>query len=247
MTASPRDRENRVRAHLPWKRFFSLAMDVFWHRRRSFLADCEAMLKCITHRWEGIDHLPAKGPFVLIANHYQRADLWIGWAAALVTVAVARRTQSVARWVALEDLVVEVRGRTIPFPGAAWAFERVTHSWDMIPTTDWPNPRRRAKALRAVLGVLRDGGVVGLFPEGSKGNAESFGPFLPGIGRLFELLNRSKVSIVPVGIREDHGVLVAHFGPPVDFRESEGEENSVIARMAVANLLTTSSPRGATS
>jgi 1-acyl-sn-glycerol-3-phosphate acyltransferase len=204
------------------------------------------MLARVPHAWEGLDHLPAGGPIVVIANHYQRPDLWIGWAGALITVGVARQTGQTLCWLTLGDLVVSVGGHPLPFPGAAWAFERVNAAWGLIPITDWPSPQRRAEALRAALGIVRKGGVLGLFPEGSGGSASAFGPFLPGTERFLALAARTGAAVVPVGVREEHRRLVARFGPPVAFDLGGDAEASNLAHQAVARLLPSADPTGAT-
>jgi 1-acyl-sn-glycerol-3-phosphate acyltransferase len=205
-----------LRPHLPWHRFPGLARDLIRRQPRSFLGDCRAMLDHIEVSWEGGDNLPDTGPLCVIANHYQRRDLWIGWTGALISVAVAeRRRGQVPSWLVLGDLPIRVGRLQLSLPGAAWAFSGVADIWGLIPTTGFANPIDRAQPLRRVIRILRGGGVVGLFPEGASGTVGRLGPLAAGSGRFLLRLERQGVSIVPAGVRECHGQLIVRFGPPI--------------------------------
>ena len=217
-------RLERLHPHLPWRRFPGLARDLVLRQPRSFLADCLAMLEQIEVSWQGEDNLPDTGPVCLVANHYQRRDLWIGWTGALVSVAVAeRRRGQVPRWLVLGDLPIQVGPLRFSLPGAAWAFARVADVWGLIPTTGFANPIDRAQSLRRVIRLLRGGEVVGLFPEGASGTAGRLGPLPAGSGRFLLRLERQGVSIVPAGVRECNRRLIVRFGPTITGWPSEAE------------------------
>ena len=202
--------------HIAWRRFPGLARDLVQRRPRSFLADCQAMLKQVDVTWVDGENVPTTGPFCLVANHYQRPGLWIGWTGALVSVAVAeRRGGEVPRWLVLGDLPIQLGRWRFSLPGAAWAFERVATVWGLVPMTGFENAVNRAHSLRRLLGLLRAGEGAGFFPEGASGTAARLGPALPGTGRFLRLLARRGVAIIPVGVREADGKLVARFGRPI--------------------------------
>ena len=158
---------------LPWRRFPGLAWDLIQRRPRSFLADCRAMLEQLPTSWEGDENIPATGPLCIVANHFQRADLWIGWSGALLTVAVAeRRSGQVPRWLVLGGLPIGPTRRHFSFPGAAWAFGRVADVWGLVPTTGFPDARQRSQSLRRLIELLQQGNAIGVFPEGASGIAD---------------------------------------------------------------------------
>jgi 1-acyl-sn-glycerol-3-phosphate acyltransferase len=219
-----------------------LTHDLIRRRHRSFLADCQAMVAQIAGVWEDVDYLPSRGPVCLVANHYQRRGLWIGWAGALISVAVAdRRHGQTPRWLVLGDLPWRIGPGTVPFPGARWAFHRVADAWGLVPTTGFRDPGDRAASLRRLIHLARDSEVIGLFPEGPSGTSDRLRPALPGLGRFLALLQRRGVVVIPVGVREENGKLVARFGSPIDplSRSAEDTELGIQVMRHIASCAVT--------
>lgn len=81
------------------------------------------------------------------------------------------------------------------------------------------------QALRSGIGILKDGGVVGLFPEGTRSKTGQLGEGLSGAG-FFAL--RPEVRVVPCAIMGSYkpfGKLKIIYGKPVDLsplREEQG-------------------------
>lgn len=206
---------------LPWRVAPGLALDVWLGRRRSFRADCAAMVARMRPGpvVSGAEHIPSSGPFVLIANHYEGPGLWIGWAAALLTDAVARRRPGPVpvHWLvigAMNRERVQAVKRLVPATGLL--FERVTAAWGMIamPRTDAPVAGRAAsvRRLRRVVSGP-NGEPVGIFPEGEGDGFEGVGEALPGTGSLIALLTRDDAPVLPAAVWWDGRRLRGRFGP----------------------------------
>ena len=52
-------------------------------RRRDMARDCQRLLAGlpVQPRAEGQEHLPMEGSCIIVANHYERPGLWVGWGA----------------------------------------------------------------------------------------------------------------------------------------------------------------------
>jgi 1-acyl-sn-glycerol-3-phosphate acyltransferase len=206
--------------HLPWGRLPAVSRDLLAGRRRSLRADCAAMVARLqpAPRLAGVGHIPANGPFVLVANHYQRRDLWIGWAGALLTHAVACRRggDPPVHWLVLGGLACAGR----PEPLTSWAFPRVAHNWGMVPLPRYAGPAARAVAVARFVHLALPlprgrGRPVGLFPEGERGGTGPPGPARPGTGSLLLLLARAGVPTLPAAVWEaSDRRLCARFGTP---------------------------------
>lgn len=167
---------------------------------------------------DGIEHIPADGPMALIANHYQRRGMWIGFPAGLLAreIMLRRADHASTHFGVIADL--RIGGRRIP--GSAWVFGRVAEVWGLVPLpTAAADVRGRAAAVRRILSLALPaphgmGEPIGIFPEGSAGNSAGLRRALPGTGTLLLLLTRGAVPILPAGVWETGGRLHARFGPP---------------------------------
>ncbi|WP_338470109.1 lysophospholipid acyltransferase family protein [Niallia sp. XMNu-256] len=91
------------------------------------------------------------------------------------------------------------------------------------------------EALRTGLKVLKEGQVLGLFPEGTRSKTGELGKGLAGAG-FFAL--RSKASIVPcavIGSYKPFQRIKIVFGKPIDF--TEHRNNKVSAEEATAIIM----------
>lgn len=161
-------------------------------------------------RSRGEEHVPAEGPVLLVANHASFLD------PPLVGSATRRRLSFMAK------------AELFEVPGLGGLIRRLG-----------ARPVRRegadAGALRTGLRVLRDGGALLVFPEGTRGEEGVLGPARPGAGMLAVL---GRAPVVPVYIsgsgrawprgrrmpRPGGGRLTVTFGPPISLPES-GEGN----------------------
>jgi SAM-dependent methyltransferase len=210
-----------LRPRFPPRLLLGLSRALITGGTRSF-ADDSAALEAALPRCpsvEGGAHLPPRGGVVLVANHYQRRGLWIGWAGAAITGAVRRRRSGdpPVRWTVVEDW--RIGGRVLP--GTGWVFRGIARAWSMVPMpTGRGDVRGRAAALRKLEALVRAGEVVGVFPEGAGGRAGVPGEALPGVGRWLRRQAESGARVVPVAVAERDGTLAVRLGRPLTPEEA---------------------------
>jgi 1-acyl-sn-glycerol-3-phosphate acyltransferase len=120
----------------------------------------------------GAENLPARGPLIVVGNHFSFLD----------PVAVVR----IARW------PIEFVGGAQP-PHAPKSTRIIPWLWGFLPLFRGTGS---TEALKSAASVLKQGGVLGIFPEG--GNwAEVLRPPRPGTAFLTTL---SDAPILPIGL-----------------------------------------------
>ena len=167
----------------------------------------------------GLEHIPREGSFVLVSNHYQRLDLWIGWSGAVLINAVAKqRTEEIAFHYITTD---RARIGRFTVPGTRWIIQRVATVWSLIlvtpPTIAHEHVAGQRFALLRLLRLVRNSTApvcIGLMPEGDEGNTFGLKEALPGSGRSILTLSRQGLPIVPAAVWEVDGHLHAQFGAP---------------------------------
>lgn len=156
---------------------------------RNLLYGCIRLLFRL--RIEGREHLPPSGPVILYANHGSWLDIPLLGAA----------SNRIIRFMAKAELFrVPVLGALIRFLGA------------------FPVHRGEAdrQAVKQALAILKEGGVLGIFPEGTRSKTGQIGRAEPGTAYL---LWKSGAIAVPVGISSRYGLfgpIVVRVGPPLD-------------------------------
>jgi len=191
----------RVRYRLPRRWILDMGRALLFKVPRSIVEDSrlavEALPKppCI----EGAGHIPLEGSFVLVSNHYQRLDLWIGWSGALLIDAIARRRKIAMRYVTTDRARI---GR-FTVPGTRWLIERVAAVWDLVLVTPPALLQGRAEGQRyALLRMLRmlqhdKGMCFAIMPEGDEGTATGLIEAMPGSGRALYALSSRGLSLLP--------------------------------------------------
>lgn len=157
-----------------------------------------ALRLCMRIRVEGAENIPAEGPLIVCPNHIASLD----------PVVVTCSTKRLIHWMAK----VEV----FRFPLFGPLFHKVYA---------YPVDRGKAdvSAIRDSLAILKDGGAIGIFPEGHRrGDSGTLGEMLPGAA-LVAL--RSGSPVIPVAIRGRYGfmgTITVAFGKPFTLEGSTG-------------------------
>lgn len=123
-------------------------------------------------RVRGAENMPKEGPVILVINHISM------WDPVVAACSVPRRVSYMAK----EELFsLPVLGRVFSKLGA---FPVKRGQGDM-------------NAIRQSLAILKGGGVLGLFPEGTRSRTGEVQKGLPGMVLLME---KSQASVVPIKV-----------------------------------------------
>jgi 1-acyl-sn-glycerol-3-phosphate acyltransferase len=173
----------------------------------------------------GLENLPRTGPVVLAGNHASYIDPVLVWAA------MYRRRRAFG--IAKDDL---------------WQKRVIGYLIDAIGAVPVKRNAPDVGMLRAALGLLSSGHIVGIFPEGSRTTDGKLQPAHHGVAVL---LQRSGAPVVPVAIigtfemwprgtkRIRRVPLTVAFGSPIHF-DADTSRAEITNRImnAVAQLMT---------
>jgi len=160
----------------------------------------------------GTEHVPAKGPFVLVANHASYLD------GAVLMTALTRPVRFVAKR--------ELADHIVPRRFLAGIGARFVERFDT---------QRGVDAARRATGDLEAGDALGFFPEGTFKRMPGLLPFHMG---AFVAAAETGVPILPVVVRGTrsmlragplfprHGALAVRIGPLIDPEAVAGPEAS---------------------
>lgn len=128
-----------------------------------------------------VELLPDQGPAIIVANHNSHLDVF-----ALMNVLGLHRLSQVRPVAAADYFLVR--------PLRRWFATRIV---GIIPIDRKKSRREDGKhPLEPISEVLRDGGIVLLFPEGTRGEPEKMDEFQTGIAHLAK--RHPDVPIIPV-------------------------------------------------
>jgi 1-acyl-sn-glycerol-3-phosphate acyltransferase len=218
-------------------------------RRRSFAHDARWAVRGLRSHLQawGAEHIPPRGPCLVVCNHYTRPGLDAWWVALALSAAVAERRASGAdpeiRWVmtAAWTFPQSHWKRHTLTPLTRWAFARAARVYGFVPMPPMPpDPDEVEARAAAVLRTVRlarqiapQGGMLGLAPEGQDVPG-AFGPLPKGAGAFIGLLVEAGMPVLPAGVGERRhsdgtGGLCISFGPlfrpqiPPDRAERDAE------------------------
>ena len=165
----------------------------------------------------GAEHVPTGVPVILAANHVSFAD-------EIFTPIAARR--QVFYFAKAEYFTTPgVRGR---------AMAAFFHGLGQLPV-ERADTRSAAGVIDIGVELLREGGALGIFPEGTRSPDGQLYKFRTGVARL---ALRSGAPVVPVGLVGTRDVIApgerrwhrapvgVHFGAPLHFADRAGQERS---------------------
>lgn len=146
---------------------------------------------------EGREHLPAKGPAIVVANHNSHVDTFL-----LLTIFPAKTLRHVRPAAAADYFLAN--------PVIGW-FSR--HIIGIVPV-ERKKVGRDFDVLAPARAALAQGDIVVIFPEGTRGDAsDQMAPLKSGVARLAESF--PEAPIVPVWIAGAGRVLPKGEGVPV--------------------------------
>ncbi|MEW6717812.1 MAG: lysophospholipid acyltransferase family protein [Chloroflexota bacterium] len=139
------------------------------------------LFRYLTHtQIYGLENLPSEGAYILATNHLSRFD------PPLIFALIDR-----------EDVTALVAKKYLRYPFFRILVNAVDGIW-----LDRENPD--PKALRAAWTHLREGGIIGIAPEGTRSSSHALLPAKSGVAFL---ATKAGVSIVPVGITGTENII----------------------------------------
>lgn len=175
---------------------------------------------------EGVHNVPTSGPAILAANHLSFAD-WI-----FLPLVLNRRVTFVAKSDYFTGSGVKGAAQRTFFAGTG-----------QVPI-DRTGGRASEGALRAGMRILRQGGLFGIFPEGTRSHDGRLYKGRTGVARL---ALRSGVPVVPVALVGTDEIAppgrilrkitspTVRFGPPLDFSRYAGMESDRMVLRSVTD------------
>ncbi len=131
----------------------------------------------------GIDNLPKNGPYIIITNHSSFADYYL-------IDSILRFTQDVKPSYLTKKEAFE------KFLSRKWH-----EAMEAIPVD---REKTDIKAFKTMAEKLKRGGVLAIFPEGTRGDGKELLPFKTG---AFKLSKKMQVPIIPIGLVDANKVL----------------------------------------
>ena len=123
---------------------------------------------------EGLEHIPGQGPAILAANHVSLID------APLVFMLLRR-----------SDATGLVADKYLKNPFLRWLVNRVKGIWINRESADF-------RALRQAVEYLKQGGLLGIAPEGTRSRSSTLTPAKTGVAFLAEKAFQATGECVPV-------------------------------------------------
>ena len=244
---------SRTRYHIPFRWFMEMGRAMLANTPRAIADDSAFAVSLLPKQAciSGVEHIPLQGSFVLVSNHYQRLDLWIGWSGAVLIDAIAQRRRDIAFHFITTD---RARIGRFSVPGTRWLIQRVANVWGLVLVTPQAIAQEHVEGQRLTLLRLvrllrrsQNPVCIGLMPEGDEGNTLGLKEALPGSGRSLLALARLGLPLVPAAVWEADGQLHAQFGIPFSLQDEvsggSAEESDAYVRQMVMRRIAALLPR----
>ncbi|WP_125611356.1 lysophospholipid acyltransferase family protein [Specibacter cremeus] len=197
---------------------------IYWALKRIFMGP---LLKLLFRPWtKGLDNIPETGPAILASNHLSFSDsIFMPLMAPRPVIFLAKIEYFTGRG---------IKGRLIAL------FFKVTNQLPM----DRAGGAASANSLNTGLDVLRDGGLLGIYPEGTR---SPDGRLYRGKVGVAKLVLQANVPVIPVAMIGTDKVqpigrriptirrLGIIFGEPMDFSKYKGLEHDRFVQRSVTD------------
>ena len=175
---------------------------------------CKILLKILYRpKVEGEENIPKHGGIILVGNHKHAFDAPL----------VMTNTDRIVHYMAKESLFKGIHGKLLESIGIIKVYRTKS------------NPR----AVTEAIDVLKRGGAIGIFPEGTRNRTEQ--ELLKFRHGAVAIAKQANVPIIPFAIRGDYKLfqkgLTIEFGKQVDISKLETEEANNYIKNEVLQLL----------
>lgn len=161
----------------------------------------------------GLENIPEDGPVIFAGNHRHAFD----------PVVVMTHTKRIVHYMAKESLFKGLHGVLFKHLGLIKVYRT----------------KNNPEAVQAAVELLKNGGTLGIFPEGTRNKTEE--PLLKFKHGAVRIAKTSNSKIVPFAIKGEYKLfgkkLIIEFGKPVDVSQMELNEANDYIRNEVLNLL----------
>lgn len=161
----------------------------------------------------GTENIPENGPVIFAGNHRHAFD----------PVVVLTHTKRVVHYMAKESLFKGFHGFLFKQIGLIKVYRT----------------RNNPTAVVEAVEILKQGGAVGIFPEGTRNKTEE--ELLRFKHGAVAIAKEANAPIIPFAIKGEYKLfrkrLIIEFGNPVDIRDMELEDANDYIRNEVLNLL----------
>ena len=153
----------------------------------------------------GLDNVPSSGPAILASNHLSVID-------SVILPSVMKR-----------NVYFLAKGEYFAAPGfGGTIMKHIMYGLNQIPV-DRSGGRKSLMAIDSALPVLRDGHVLGIYPEGTRSPDGRLYRGRPGVAKV---ALDAPAPVIPVGIFgtdkvQPIGARIPHLGPKVEVRVGE--------------------------